>query len=121
MNFARPALLYINILVYYSTFIKFLFTNTLDWIMKLLYFGLLLAPVALAGHWSACVVPGGERRDDKTKECCKSTRVAPDTNGYWHFDSNYHDCRGDGAKSNGLDSGEFAACCSRNNLGSVVG
>ena len=38
--------------------------------MKLIYLGLLLAPVALAGHWSACK-NGSGRVDSATKDCCK--------------------------------------------------
>ena len=39
--------------------------------MKLFYLGLSFAPIALAGHWSACVIPVGKRDDEATEECCK--------------------------------------------------
>ena len=82
--------------------------------MKLIYLGLLLAPVALAGHWSACVVPGGNRRDDATSYCCSKQ------GGNWSLNGSYHDCRSTITADNGLDSGKFADRCSDEyNLGSV--
>lgn len=89
--------------------------------MKVVYLGLLLAPVALAGHWSACAVPGGKRDDDATTKCCNLEAGGKSNlrSGNYHFDSGYHDCRSTQAGDNALDSGSFAKCCTNEGFGSV--
>ena len=65
------------------------------------------------------MIPGGAHRDNKTKICCDFLRKTQGTSGAFSFDSVNHDCRGSGPRANGLDSGSFASCCSKNNSGSV--
>ena len=84
--------------------------------MKLIYLGLLLAPVALAGHWSACK-NGSGRVDSATKDCCKR-QPKYSSNGI-DYDTDYHDCRSHGLfTNNSVDSGAFASCCTSKNLNS---
>ena len=86
-----------------------------------LYLILLIAPLALAGHWSACVVPGGERRQVETTDCCSKSTPHYKGEDSWSYDSGYKDWRSSVAKDNSLDSGKFAKCCGDYNLGSVGG
>ena len=83
-----------------------------------LYLILLIAPLALAGHWSACVVPGGSRNSLATSDCCQE-QVKHGFMGV-DYSKEYNDCRSyDPTKPNLVDSGAFAKCCTNHGYGSV--
>lgn len=82
-----------------------------------LYLSLLLAPLVLAGHWSACVFPnGGGRERASTQVCCSLQEDGI------VYSEQYNDCRakkGLTTKNNSVDSGKFASCCANDGFGSV--
>ena len=84
-----------------------------------LYLILLIAPLALAGHCSACVVPGGKRDKDATVSCCSDQEGAGPEG--LTYSGKYKDCRNSPLSTgrNNIDSGKFASCCTDHGFGSV--